>query len=173
MSRRAPDQDFLYRHPAHFLALGFGAGLSPVAPGTFGTLFGWLLFIPLQNLLIPLQDLLPLPWFWLFWLVFLWLGTWACARAGRALGEADHGAIVIDEIVAIWLVLAFTPAHWGWQLWAVLLFRLFDIAKPPPVRWADARCKNAFGVMLDDLLAAGYSLFALALSLWLYDWLLS
>ncbi len=90
-------------------------------------------------------------------------GILACERTGRALGVADHGSIVWDEIVAIWLVLWLTPEGLGWQLTAFVLFRFFDIVKPQPIRWVDDRTRGGFGVMLDDLIAASYTLLALAL----------
>ncbi len=90
------------------------------------------------------------------------LGVWACGRTGRALGVADHGGMVWDETVAFLLVLFFTPASLAWQAWAFLLFRLFDILKPPPIRYFDRKWKTGFGVMFDDLLAAGYALLVLA-----------
>ena len=82
---------------------------------------------------------------------------------GRALGVADHGAMVWDEVVAFALVLVFTPDGWLWQAGAFLLFRLFDILKPPPIHYFDRRLKSGFGVMFDDLLAAFYTLLVLAL----------
>jgi phosphatidylglycerophosphatase A len=91
------------------------------------------------------------------------LGVWACDRTGRDLGVADHGGMVWDEVAAIWLVLALVPAGWVTQGVAFLLFRLFDITKPPPIRQFDARLKNGFGVMFDDLLAALYVLLLFAL----------
>ncbi len=101
---------------------------------------------------------------WLAVLVGLFaLGVWACARTGRALGVADHPGMVWDETVAFLLVLFFIPPALVWQAWAFLLFRLFDILKPPPIRQADRRFKSGFGVMFDDLLAAGYTLLVLAL----------
>ena len=87
---------------------------------------------------------------------------WACGKTGRALGVADDGAMVWDEIVAFMLVLVFTPALWQWQAGAFALFRLFDIVKPPPIRYFDRRLKNGFGVMFDDVLAAFYTLLVLA-----------
>jgi phosphatidylglycerophosphatase A len=90
------------------------------------------------------------------------LGPWACARTADALGVADHGGIVWDEIVAFWIVLAVLPATFSWQLAGFLLFRFFDIVKPPPIRWADTRIKGGTGVMLDDLMAAFYTLLVLA-----------
>jgi phosphatidylglycerophosphatase A len=90
--------------------------------------------------------------------------VWACELAGRHLGIADHGAFVWDEVVAFLLVLAIAPEGFGWQLAAFLLFRFFDIVKPSPIREAERRFKGGFGVMLDDLIAAGYTLLVLALA---------
>ncbi|HEX5477388.1 MAG TPA: phosphatidylglycerophosphatase A, partial [Burkholderiales bacterium] len=95
-------------------------------------------------------------------LLFL-VGVWACAVTGRHLGVADHGAMVWDEFVAFLLVLAVVPRELGWQAGAFVLFRLFDIAKPPPIRWIERRFHGGFGVMIDDLLAAGYALLCLSL----------
>lgn len=147
-----PDVRFLTAHPAHFLALGFGSGLAPKAPGTFGTLAALPLFWLLQQAGLGLPALLALI------AAGFVLGIWACAVAGSNLGVSDHGGIVWDEIIAMWLVLAFTPASWlGW-LAAFGLFRFFDILKPWPIRFFDTRLKNGFGVMFDDLLAALYAL---------------
>ena len=149
----------LFRHPAHFISLGFGSGLAPRMPGTVGTLLAWALFAlfpPSAPLWLSLVILLAL---------FI-LGVFAAGVTGRALGVADHGAIVWDEMVAMWLVLLFTPADLLWQAVAVALFRFFDILKPPPIRWADRHLRDGFGVMFDDLLAAGYSLLVLAVLLY-------
>jgi phosphatidylglycerophosphatase A len=154
----APGPRFLFAHPAHFIALGAGAGLAPFAPGTFGTLLAF----PIHYWLAPLVP----PYAWLGALAALFvLGIWACGRTGRALGVADHGGMVWDETVAFLLVLFFTPASLVWQAWAFLLFRLFDILKPPPIRYFDRKWKTGFGVMFDDLLAAGYALLALAVAM--------
>lgn len=151
---QVPSLRLLFSHPAHFLSLGFGSGLAPKAPGTFGTLAAWLLY-PLVRW--PFAD-----WgFLLMLLAGLVVGSFAIARTGRALGVVDHGAIVWDEFIAMWLVLYFTPPGWGWQIAAFALFRVFDILKPAPIRQCDARMKNGFGVMFDDLLAAGYALLVL------------
>ncbi len=145
----------MLRHPAHLIALGAGAGLTPIAPGTAGTLVAWLVYIGVA----PGRD----AWPWLVLLAGLFaLGIWACGRTGRALGASDHGAMVWDEIVAFMLVLLFTPAGFLWQAFAFVLFRLFDILKPPPIRYYDRKLKSGFGVMFDDLLAAGYALLVLA-----------
>ena len=145
-----PDKRFLLSHPAHFLALGFGSGLAPKGPGTFGTLaaiplFGLLLCLPESSHLVIIAAL------------FL-LGIPLCGIAGRNLGVSDHGSIVWDEIVAFMLVLEFTPKSWEWWLGAFLLFRLFDIWKPFPIHTLDRRVHGGFGVMLDDLLAAAYAI---------------
>ncbi|WP_229797430.1 phosphatidylglycerophosphatase A family protein [Jeongeupia chitinilytica] len=146
-----PDWRFLLRHPAHFIALGFGSGLPRKAPGTWGTLAG----LPCCALL--LAWLTPLQLAWLCIPAFV-LGTWAAGVAGRALGVHDHGSIVIDEIVAIWLVLATVPQTVSGWIAAFVVFRVFDIVKPWPIRSLDARVPGGFGVMVDDLLAAGYTI---------------
>ena len=151
-----PTPRLLLSHPAHFLSLGFGAGLSPWAPGTAGTLLAWALYPLLRT---PLSEFV----FFAMLISFFLAGVLAAERTGQALGVADHGAIVWDEIIATWLVLAFTPPSLLWQAVAVALFRFFDIVKPPPVSWADRRFKGGFGVMFDDIVAAGYALLALAI----------
>lgn len=154
-----PDLKLLLSHPAHFCALGFGTGLAKKAPGTFGTLLG-----------------LPL-----FWLIGGWgfytqltliaglflVGIYFCEKTGKTLGVSDHGSIVWDEIVAMMLVLTLTPPQWQWWLAAFVLFRLFDIWKPFPIRHCDASIKGGFGVMLDDLLAAIYAIISLKVLLWI------
>ena len=142
-------------HPARVVAFGFGAGLVPFAPGTVGTL----LAIPIHWYAAPWLDARA----HLALVAALYLaGIWACARAGRALGAADHPAMVWDETVAFLAVLFFTPADLAWQAGAFLLFRFFDILKPPPIRHFDRTVKNGFGVMLDDMLAAFYTVLVLA-----------
>ena len=90
------------------------------------------------------------------------IGVWACSVAGRALARPDYGGMVWDEVVAFLLVLFFTPVHGYWQAFAFLLFRIFDIVKPPPIRYYERRFKGGFGVMFDDLIAAFYALLVLA-----------
>lgn len=152
-----PPVKFLLSHPAHFVACGMGSGLSPVAPGTFGTLFSLLTYLPLRSVM-P-DDMV--------FMVFLALafagGVVACHITGRHLGIVDHGAIVWDEIVPFWTVLLFTPPGLLWLLGAFLVFRFFDILKPQPARFFDTKIKNGFGVMMDDAVAAGYSILTLAL----------
>lgn len=161
MTTSRPDFGFLVAHPAHFIAFGFGSGLAPKAPGTAGTLLG----LPLYWLIAATTS----SWIQqaaLILLAFL-AGVWVCARTGRALGVPDHGGIVWDEIVAFALVLLFTPTGWLWTGLAFALFRLFDILKPWPIRYFDARLKNGFGVMFDDLLAAGFAIAVLKGVAWL------
>lgn len=143
-------------HPAHLLACGFGSGLSPKAPGTFGTLFAWMSFPLLRHWLSDLELLVVL-------LLGFVGGAVAVHKTGVDLGVIDHSSIVWDEIVPFWLVLLICPAHWGWQAAAFALFRFFDIRKPQPARYFDERMKNGLGVMCDDLVAAGYTLLVLAL----------
>ena len=147
---RAPDGRFLVAHPAHFIALGFGAGLAPRAPGTFGTLLGWAIFLVLYEWVAPL------------WIAFLaiplfFLGVWACDKTGRDLGVQDHGSMVWDEVVAFLPLAALASASLAMQLVAFGLFRLFDIWKPFPIRYFERRLKGGFGVMFDDLIAACYA----------------
>jgi phosphatidylglycerophosphatase A len=151
MTTSRPDFRFLLAHPAHLIAFGFGSGLAPKAPGTVGTLLG----LPLFWLIAAAPDL---PSRTVLVIAAFLLGVWACGRAGRALGVADHGGMVWDEIVAFALVLLFTPVGWLWIGLAFALFRLFDILKPWPIRFADTHLKNGFGVMFDDLLAAAYAI---------------
>jgi phosphatidylglycerophosphatase A len=144
------------RHPAHLIAFGFGAGLVPFAPGTFGTLLAW----PVGWVLGGAHLLVALP---LIAALFV-LGIWACGITGRDLGAYDHGSMVWDEFVAFLLVLVIVPRELPWQVSAFALFRAFDILKPAPIRWFERRYTGGFGVMLDDVLAAGYTLVVLALA---------
>ncbi len=155
MTAKTPTLSLMLSSPIHLLSLGFGTGLAPVAPGTFGTLIGFPVFL----LLAPMPLVLKLT---LYFILFL-IGCWLCGKTGDALGKHDHSAIVWDEIVAMAIVLEFTPAHWTWWIVAFLLFRLFDIFKPWPVSLADNAHGNSaftggFFVMLDDVLAAIYAI---------------
>lgn len=153
---KPPSLNFLLSHPAHLVACGFGSGLSPVAPGTVGTLFAWASF-PLLRPWMNDFELIG------FLLVCFIGGVLAAQRTGADLGVVDHGSIVWDEIVPFWLVLVFCPAGGLWQSAAFLFFRLFDIVKPQPARYFDEQVKNGFGVMTDDLVAAGYTLLVLTI----------
>jgi phosphatidylglycerophosphatase A len=156
-----PTFAFMFSHPAHAVALGFGCGLAPTAPGTWGTLWAWIAFAVLQQWLTPdqLGELIALS---------LLLGWWACTITARNLRIADPSAVVWDEIVCFWIVLwVVTPAGWLAQLAAFALFRFFDAVKPGPVGWADRTFKGVgwrggFGIIIDDLVAAFCTLLVLA-----------
>ncbi len=152
-----PTPGFLLAHPAHFIALGFGTGLAPVVPGTFGTL----LAIPLYALL---AQWLAAPGVGAAIAAFFVLGVWACGRTGRDLGVPDHGAMNWDEVVAFLAVLLFAPAGGWWTLGAFAAFRFFDMAKPPPIRRVERALAGGLGVMADDAIAAFYTLLVLAVA---------
>jgi len=163
-----PSFGFLRRHPAHWVALGFGSGLAPRAPGTIGTLWAWAAFVVLDRWL----GLGPLQWGLLIAAAFV-VGWWACTTTARHLGIADPGAIVWDEVLAFWLVLWIVmPAGLLGQAVAFGLFRFFDAVKPGPIGWADRRFKlrvgeaigwrQGFGILFDDLVAAFCTLLVIA-----------
>lgn len=135
--------------PVHWLAFGLGSGLLPVAPGTWGSLLAvgifWL--VPPLPIAVQLTALVA---------AFA-AGCVICGVSARRLGVHDHGGIVLDEIVAMLLVLCVTPRTAGWTLAAFLLFRFFDVVKPWPIREADHRIPGGLGIMLDDVLAAVYA----------------
>lgn len=162
-----PNAAFMLSHPAHVIALGFGSGLAPKAPGTVGSLWGWLSWLVLQNYL-SLSAQITL-------IVFgLLLGWWACTVTARNMGISDPGSIVWDEIIAIWLIFYLVmPSNFGGQIAAFVLFRFFDAAKPGPVAWADQLFKGfgwrgGFGIMWDDIVAAFCTLLTLALWRWFH-----
>lgn len=156
-----PSARFMLAHPAHILAQGFGSGLARIMPGTVGTLFGWLTFAAFSSRWPEIFT--TQVWLALIVAGFA-VGVWACEITGRHMGIADHGSMVWDEIIAIWLVmLLVTPASFSLQLWAFVLFRFFDMVKPPPIRYFERRFKGGFGVMWDDIAAAFYTLLVLAL----------
>ena len=153
---------FLLSHPAHFIALGAGSGLSRLAPGTAGTLWAWAVFLLLQIWLTPLQMGVLIA-------ASTLVGWWACTITAQHMGVADPGAIVWDEVIAFWLVLwLVTPTTFAGQLGAFILFRYFDAAKPGPVRWADSLFKGfgwrgGWGIIFDDLVAAFCTLLVIAI----------
>lgn len=133
------------RNPIHLLAAGFGSGLAPRAPGTFGSLAALPLWWPLH--------FLSTPYYWLCIAAAFALGVYVCGKTARDLRTHDHSAIVWDEFVGQWIALACIPVQWTWVLAGFLLFRLFDIWKPWPIRWCDRHVHGGFGIMLDDVLA--------------------
>jgi phosphatidylglycerophosphatase A len=150
-----PTGAFMVRKLSRVIALGFGAGLAPLAPGTIGTLWAWAAWLVLRHWL-DVTALLAIT------AAGFVVGVWACDRCARALGVPDHGSIVWDEVIAFWLILCLVPEGFWPQLAAFALFRLFDIAKPPPIRHFDATLHNGFGIMFDDLVAAFYTLLVIA-----------
>jgi len=160
-----PTIRFMLSSPWHLIALGAGSGLPRIAPGTWGTLLAWLLFL-------RLDDSLGTRSWWLLVAAMLAVGAYAAQVTGNRLGAVDSGHIVIDEIVAFWIVLLLLPdgAARGGTLFAAafVLFRFFDIVKPPPIGVLDARFKNGAGVMADDLVAAFYTLLVLAIGVRLW-----
>ncbi|WP_245598234.1 phosphatidylglycerophosphatase A family protein [Ottowia thiooxydans] len=151
-------------HPAHWIAFGFGSGLSPLAPGTAGTLWGWLAWLVLtQWLTTPVEQ----AWVIVIGLAVAW---WASTVTAKHLRIADPSAIVVDEIIAFWIVLWLVlPAGFWAQVVAFALFRFFDAVKPGPVGWADRLFHGAkgwrggFGIVWDDLVAAFCTLGVIAL----------
>ena len=167
ISPQRANWQFMRAHPSRWIALGFGSGLSPKAPGTVGTLWAWMAFLVLDRWLGDAQ-----------WAALLLLGTligwWACTLTARAMAVSDPGAIVWDEIIAFWLILwLIMPTGLLGQLIAFGLFRFFDAAKPGPVGWADRlfKCergqpigwRQGFGILFDDFVAAGCTLVVIAL----------
>lgn len=137
------------RNPTHLLSLGFGSGLSPKAPGTFGSLAALPLWYVLQ--------LLPASSYVVAVLLAFALGVYICGETARALGVHDHGGIVWDEFVGLWIALFLLPEGWQWILIGFALFRLFDIWKPWPIRVLDAKVHGGLGIMIDDVLAGFYA----------------
>ena len=167
-----PTWAFMARHPARWIALGFGAGLAPKAPGTVGTLWAWAAFLLIE------RALPATPWAWVL-VAGTVIGWWACTRCAQDMGVADPGSIVWDEVLAFWLILwVAAPASFFQQALLFGLFRYFDAAKPGPVGWADQRYKprpgrdigwrEGFGILFDDFVAAFCTL--LVLALWTVAW---
>ncbi len=160
------------QHPLHMLSLGYGSGLFPYAPGTVATCWAWLVFLVLDPIMSDVAWVVLL-------LAGLAIGVKACTFTGRALGRVDASAMVWDEIIAFWLVLWILPKasdpagfyamgdvpEWAIQAMGFAFFRFFDIVKPPPIRRIDRMSRDGWGVMADDLVAAGYTLLACAIVL--------
>jgi phosphatidylglycerophosphatase A len=170
MTENAPrivDFRFMMSHPAHWIALGFGSGLAPKAPGTVGTLWAWAIWLVIQNILSPAAQGLLIA-------LSVPLGWWACTLTARHMNIADPGAIVWDEFIAMWLILwlILPTGFWG-QFLAFALFRFFDAVKPGPVAWSDQLFKGfgwrgGWGILFDDLVAAFCTLMVLALWRWVW-----
>lgn len=156
----APSLKEVWSNPVLLLGFGFGSGLFPKGPGTAGTLLGLILFVPL----ILWSE--PLAWAVLF--IGALFGSAICGKSSEYLGVHDHGGIVWDEFIGIWLVLLLLPEQTSlyWAL-AFVAFRLFDIWKPWPILWVDHKVEGGFGIMLDDVLAALYAIGII----WFFAWL--
>ena len=153
MAERIPVGRLL--HPVDFLALGFGSGLLPVAPGTAGTVAA----IPVYLLLQPLAA----PYYIAIVLLLALAGIAICGQTASRLGVHDHPGIVWDEIVGYLVTMAFAPSGWLWIGLGFVLFRLFESVKPWPIRWCDRQVSGGLGIMLDDLLAGVFSAMLLQL----------
>ncbi len=146
------------RHPVHLLALGFGSGLAPVAPGTMGSIVGLLLYLAL----IPLNTVAYL----VVVAAITVAGVWICGITARNFGVHDHPSIVWDEIAGYLITMAGAPRGWQWIILGFLLFRLFDIWKPWPIRPIDRRLAGGLGIMLDDVLAGAFAAASMHLIYW-------
>lgn len=142
-------QKINWYHPIHFLSFGFGSGLIPKAPGTFGTLMAIPLFLLMSELSLELYIAVVC--------VAFALGIFICGFTAKAMKVHDHGSIVWDEFVGYWLTMLVVPLSWWWVVAGFVLFRLFDILKPWPIRVLDQRVKGGFGIMLDDVIAAVFA----------------
>ncbi len=143
------------KNPVHLLAFGFGSGLAPFAPGTFGTVVGVGLYWLLAGL--------SLPYYLLVLVVVSVAGIWICGRTAEDLKTHDHSGIVWDEIAGYLVTMIAAPVGWQWMLIGFLLFRFFDVLKPWPISWLDRRVEGGLGIMVDDLLAGVFSLVLLQL----------
>ncbi|NKI18101.1 phosphatidylglycerophosphatase A [Spongiibacter sp. KMU-166] len=143
----------MLRDPRHLLSLGFGSGLAPKAPGTFGTLAA----LPCWYLL----QLLPTASYIVAVVAAFALGVYLCGETAKALGVHDHGGIVWDEFVGLWIALFLLPSDWYWPLLGFALFRLFDIWKPWPISVLDRRVHGGLGIMIDDVVAGFYAFFVI------------
>lgn len=132
-------------NPIHLLAFGFGAGLSPKAPGTVGTVVAVLIYLALPSM--------PLLVYAALIVVSFLFGIWICGKTADDLGVHDHGGIVWDEFVGYWITMFMAPSGLIWVLLGFVLFRLLDIFKPWPIKWADKELAGGLGIMLDDVLA--------------------
>ncbi len=150
----------MFKDPILLLALGFGSGLAPKAPGTAGSVVGVLLYLPVAQLSLPVYGLIVA--------VLFILGIGICQHGAKKLGVHDAPAIVFDEIVGIFVTLMGTPTEWIWLLLGFALFRFFDILKPWPIAWLDKNVRGGFGIMLDDLVAGLFALALLQLARWVW-----
>lgn len=159
MNRVSPRR--VFGSPVNFLAFGFGSGLAPKAPGTAGSLVGAL--IAWWTAELPIETRIVIA------VTFLLAGVWICGKSARDIGVHDHPGIVWDEIASIYAALLFVPVTVAWWLAGFVIFRVFDIWKPWPIRDLDHRLHGGLGIMLDDVVAALYTAFLLAMGGWLIN----
>lgn len=150
------DPATILKNPIHCLAFGFGSGLAPKAPGTFGTLMA----VPLY---LVLSQCSPLIYALIVLIAFI-VGVYLCGKTADDLGVHDHPGIVWDEFVGFWITMFAAPAGILWLIAGFALFRLFDIWKPWPIKILDHRIESGFGIMIDDVLAGIYALAILQLA---------
>lgn len=159
MSNKNPEIVNLNRkvmtNPIHFLAFGFGSGLAPFAPGTFGTLIAIPLYLLMLNLSFSMYLLLVA--------IVCIIGVWICDKSSKMLGVHDHSGIVWDEFAGFFITMLAAPAGWIWIVAGFALFRLFDIWKPWPISWLDKKVEGGLGIMVDDIVAGIYALICLQL----------
>jgi phosphatidylglycerophosphatase A len=148
-----PIPDSIWRNPLHFIAFGFGTGALPYAPGTFGTIIAIPFFLVLRSFSIELYIGILL--------ILIIASMWLCEKVSKDIGVADHQGMCVDEIIGYLVTMTFAPATFKWILIGFLLFRLFDIWKPWPIRQVDQRFHGGVGVILDDVLAGIYSMIIL------------
>lgn len=154
-----PVPDSIWQKPSHFIAFGFGAGAIPVAPGTFGTLMAIPFYLFMQSFSHGV---------YLFLLLLIIVGSsWLCDTVSKEIGVEDHQGMCLDEIVGFLVTMYAAPHHFKWIVIGFILFRIFDITKPWPIRQVDERIKNGFGMILDDVLAGIYALVILHILSWL------
>ncbi len=151
----------VWKDPLYFIAFGFGSGLMRKAPGTWGTVAA----VPIYLLIAHLSPLVYLT----ITLLCLLFGVIICNQVSRELGINDYKGIVWDEIVGYLLTLSFAPVHFSYMLMGFILFRVFDIWKPQPIRLIDERVKGGLGIMLDDVLAAVPAWLILRLFIWIFE----
>lgn len=150
----------VWRNPIHFLAFGLGSGASPWAPGTMGTLAAIIPYFWFAQL--------ALPFYLLMLLITSLIGIWLCGRTSQDLGVHDHGGIVWDEFVGFWITMLAAPAGLIWVAIGFVLFRIFDILKPWPIRWLDRQVHGGLGIMLDDILAGVFAFISLQTIAWFW-----
>lgn len=150
MKHTKPDVKFDLKQPIQFLALGFGSGLAPKAPGTFGTLAAIPLFL-LLSMLTPVFYLTAV-------IIVCITGIYICGKAADDVGVHDHPAIVWDEFAGYFITMIMVPVSWQSVIVGFILFRLFDILKPWPISFIDKKMSGGLGIMLDDVLAGVFSL---------------